>query len=435
MIKSKLLIYSTYFNAGLSTIVFLAGWITGSNLFMLFGLAIIFLPLLLTDDQHLFALIFFYIPNITMFKIPGYENTVIGILIILFFIKIIISGRIRFNRTATIGLLIYCLASFVSMLINWDFSEFPTILRYSADILIFFSLCTYYKGTLCNLFIRTKNYFIAGTLSTIGCGLVYNLANNLDIRNVRFAGINNDPNYYGVIMAVAFSITLLTILSKFTESKTLNALLAILFLIAGMMSLSRGFVVAISINTIIILHIIFSYKISSQTKIKTLVATGLALIFMGGILSQYISLLLSRFPQTVALGANRPEIWKLYIDLTTSGIKTSLFGWGSSTYLFEQGMVSFVPHNTIIDIYVAFGILGILTTILLYFTFARALKNICNIRHLKFVGLCPLITLVMGYLFISGMHSDSLILISLLALLMCSVYSRGTIQKNHYKSL
>jgi O-antigen ligase len=424
MKKSRIVQNSCIFCAGASTVLFLIGWLNDTTLFMLIGCIFVFIPLLFADDVSLFSLIFFYIPNIRMFKLSGGSSmTVIGFFTVAFLLRIVLASKLKINSKVIQYLLLYWATVFISMIINQNLSQLLPLIRYSIDIMLFFSLCILYKSQLFSFFIKLKNYFLAGTLSALTCGIIFQLINQTNIQDIRFAGVNNDPNYYGVIMATAFSVVILSIVGRFTKKITPSIFLAMLILIGGLLSLSRGFVIALSINILLILYLLFSRKTFNMKQKGWIVfIVILLIIFTSGLLNDYFMTIFNRFIEDES-GGGRIEIWAQYLLIISSNYKTFLFGLGSSTRIWEQGIIMFVPHNTIIDIFVAFGILGIISTILLYISFVFVLKDLTGINKFNKIGFCPFISLLLGYSFLSGIHSDSFIFLSLFTLFMCALFS------------
>lgn len=104
--------------------------------------------------------------------------------------------------------------------------------------------------------------YINGMLFCGFYAIWYSIAKKQLHSGFRLENINSDPNYFSLCIAFAISVILIRIYTKSINESAILKLLALFIL--GFMTLSRGFLVAVSLNVIFLIYLFFfSNKITT----------------------------------------------------------------------------------------------------------------------------------------------------------------------------
>ncbi|MEK4091557.1 MULTISPECIES: O-antigen ligase family protein [unclassified Viridibacillus] len=391
------------------------------------GIYLAFRILFISPD-HAFAVLISLVPNLAVMfiPIPGLSVPIINVLIGIALFKVLISNfkkPINKSYLFIIGLFIayewshifyYDIKSII-LLFSWSFAIlyvslyfFYSLKSYNHKVVIIYSIA----GVLISIFYGTLDFFENyGTL----------MSNNATIR---FKGGAGDPNYFS--MYVMISLFLLLYLVKRETNKFYKFLYPLLFvfLVAfGVLSLSRMFLLVISLLLVLLLiKIIFRLKKNKKILFFIMSVIGFLVLFSIFFISEFTSilnLLLSRFTDFIddpsALTSNRNVLAEQYIELLMSDTKDMIFGMGIQDYHLRSG-IQLQAHNIILELLVVWGLVGFLVFILFIATFLK-FSNVSrfNVKN-DFISWLPIICMGISYLSLNAMSNESFFLLLLFAI-------------------
>lgn len=371
------------------------------------GLAFMLLPVLFVDLSECMCLILFYLPNIRMYAfIDG--NTMLGFFVLFAFVKFFF---LRFNKISIkifLAVIFMGAVVIINAFLNQDFSLFMSFIRFSAGLIIILMYFNLVNNEYDFDFDYEKlmKYFIYGCFSLITCGILFESLKGHSVFNQRFSGINNDPNFFAMVVGAAFSIQLVNIaFSKKASNGSLFIALYILF--GGMLSLSRSFLISISINIILLLYIFFvNRSLSMNRKILIILLIPIFLFIFRGAISNIYESFVDRFNEGNLEGANgRAEINEMYLKLWRQNAASIWFGIGSYEHIVSQNLFFDAHHNYYVEILTTIGIFGVLAMINIY----RLLyKNIIiKIQKLNILLLFPLLTYAIMIMTLPALFDDT----------------------------
>lgn len=178
---------------------------------------------------------------------------------------------------------------------------------------------------------------------------------------VRRCGFYSDPNFYVAQILAALSGNLFLILQERRKKQLVFlGFLSLLLLYCGFLSGSKSFVIVFAI--ILLLWTVSIVKMRGRPGLKI----ALPVIFLciavyiasSAMFSSLIDVILTRFSfanDVDSFTTGRTELWKSYLYEMLSNVKTILLGKGF-TNIKINGRAS---HNTIIQAFYQFGILGV----------------------------------------------------------------------------
>ena len=211
----------------------------------------------------------------------------------------------------------------------------------------------------------------------------------------RFSGLWGDPNYYSIHLIVSIAI-----ISVLFSRKEINGIIFygiyIAMILFGAMTGSKSFIIMLVIVTIIALLLQLKAKQYLHSAFFiTVIVVGVILLMSGYI--DVFSKVLYRMQNLTNSGfsTGRTEIWKSYFVLYEENWLLMLFGSGLS-----QGFLLRVPHNSFLDVFALFGIVG---SIEVFSTIIVAIKQQSNLRGKDCI--VPLLTLLVLYFFLSMFYS------------------------------
>lgn len=185
----------------------------------------------------------------------------------------------------------------------------------------------------------------------------------------------------------------------------MDLILIFVFIIAGLMSLSRGFLVAMIVNTLIIVYLLLT---TSKIGIKNKVFILVFIIFITCIISDSLNMIISNLFERLTSeeysgGSGRVEIWIEYIYMWIENLQNLFFGVGETTKTMVNGHVQ---HNIFLEAITSKGIVGASIIVSIYTYLYIFIKNKMNIKKIKLISYIPILTLGLGFLFLNGLLSD-----------------------------
>lgn len=258
-------------------------------------------------------------------------------------------------------------------------------------------------------------YYIFGIVisSIIGLskGLIPNMTAFVNYKNVRmgqsassivfadrFSGLWTDPNYFSIHLILAIAVTSVLFSRKEIKSATFYVIY-VTMIAFGALTGSKSFILMLVVVTVLSLILLLKEKqYSHSIFFGVIIAVGVFLLLSGYI--DVFSRAIYRIQNVSTLGfdTGRSDIWKGYFDMYSDSLPLLLFGSGlGKSFLLR------VPHNTYVDIFALFGIVG---GILCIASFYYAIKPFATNR--KPQSVLPLITLAAMYFALSMYYSIEL---------------------------
>lgn len=382
MIRLKRENLSFYLLVTFWTLVSLAKLI--QNPFVMYAaiLVAVFVMYTATDSQRVgFALML--VPNIRMFDGLG-TTILINILLFLPLVFKIISER-RINKTALLHTVILASMEMVHLLFNQTF-EFIIPNMVTIFTLMYVESVLLDEHTHTN-FPAITRMFAFGSIYSAVMYFVVNVTMHIDMSlyfrglEYRYQGYASDPNYFSLYMCLAIAmlfiiphhkkrdivyIFALAFIELFTLSKMALVLLIITVLYFGVKAVWHG----------------FSGKMRF-VKYILLVGAGLAVIFSNRIVT-LLEVTLRRLQQHNGTAVNidtitsgRTTLTSFYFEHMLSDPLIFFFGQGLQyNNLYDNSL----SHNTLFDILLSWGIVGVAFMVFIFYTLFRYLRRTCPER-------------------------------------------------------
>ena len=310
--------------------------------------------------------------------IPGY--TVLGVLIAL-----IIKSK-HINAKQIIPPLFFGFIEFAHSVFYEFSANYSLILSFISFLSLFFLLLfdkhnvdrtkcikMFIYGATVTLFIIYAKIIYNNSieellLGELRSGKVMGLEDDTEFE-IGFLGMNaNSIGYYSIALYSSLLILGRRILNMSKVSYTTLLTLSILF---GLLSYSRTWVLLTILTTIIYL---FSTRWNKSYGAIIIILATLLLLTFYGILDQGIEVFTTRFIDDKTAGG-RFELFDFYNKFWVSDIKTFLFGTGT-IYSMQIANGILAIHNSTQQIYVGFGLIGLLFLIVTIISYIRNYKNI-----------------------------------------------------------
>jgi hypothetical protein len=213
----------------------------------------------------------------------------------------------------------------------------------------------------------------------------------------RMYGIMEDPNYISSYFAIAIAILVYDLYTEKTGSFR-KLMLVLSFVSFGMLTQSRGFLFAVLPSFMVLTLMIF--RVNQSVKQKTGLVIG-ALVATLGMIYNYdfvMEMMDNIFFRIGALsddgGSGRLWIWRSIIAISTESPKNFFFG--------APNAIAVAAHNLFLDILINYGAIMLILVISLYTATFKLIIGETNTRA-KLVGLLPLFTMGIAYLFLNAL--------------------------------
>ncbi|WP_428863129.1 hypothetical protein [Clostridium sediminicola] len=224
--------------------------------------------------------------------------------------------------------------------------------------------------------------------------------------NIRFAGVDIDPNYYAVQILIAISCLLVCIYYE-KERKNTSIILCISLSILGFLSLSKMYLLVFLFLVIITLVCFFKNNIKVGMKFL------FSIFVCGGVLAHhyfdyfYNSYIL-RFGGVDAgisdLTTGRSKIWLMFLSKITNNKKNLLLGAD-----YEIGYLKdTVAHNMYLTALNYMGIFGVIITLIYFYNIRNML--VIKIKDKKYFKLISVNSIPLYVLLIANLALDSFVM-------------------------
>ncbi|MCR4660964.1 MAG: hypothetical protein K5765_03055 [Clostridia bacterium] len=207
----------------------------------------------------------------------------------------------------------------------------------------------------------------------------------------RMEALSDDPNYTAVVYSVGIAVI---IYFMFNRIKLKHSLLYLFVcVLGGMLTGSRGFI--LSLAFVVLLYFIYGIVNSRARKFIYVIIILLILFIVFYFIK--VPFVISFYDKTVGrtlelfnnyssgnfmdISSGRFVLWNYYINLLFSDFELLLFGHGFETYyLVEYGGYGMVAHNFIIAGAMGFGIIGLISIFIIYFSMRKTpIRNVVDL--------------------------------------------------------
>lgn len=294
----------------------------------------------------------------------------------LFSLPALLTGKFKFNNLYFV-LILYIINILISILYSVNstlsFDRLVSVSTYFIIIIYFSS----FKYTREDFTIIEKGLVYSGIVVL----LLFLISNPFDQgfrKTLVIFGNEQDPNYLVGFLIYPFLYSFY----NFVERKKIKSLIFItLYLIAVLLTGSRGGLVAIIFSALYL--VIVRRKIKIKSMLSFTVAAIAVIILLNYVVPSDI---LNRFTLDYTVddsGAGRFLIWKETINVfMSSNTSRKMFGYGMGTVT-VVGSHSSVSHNIWLDALIESGIIGVVILLIMYYNF---FKKSLKTKELLVVG-------------------------------------------------
>ena len=357
----------------IASLLYLLNFTTGNDSISLFVTLLLALYLFFAKKEVLLpTMIYLSFFAVTMV----YGHTYLSFFIVLaFFTRVIVDGTFKAQM-----MVFYFIVYFLIQIISTDVGTL-SIGRINEILSFFLVLPAGYAFRKC----KSKDcilYFITGFfISTLfGIARFYlprldEVAGDTDVTPLenmsevyRFSGISNDSNFYAILAIVTLFILFFKVSTSIQIQKSISKVITMVLLIVtfvlGLMTFSKSFVVCA-----LFLFVVYYIGVKKCSRSYLIIVSTICIIMyfvFSSTISEIVSAYLLRFGDDSSdmdmITSNRTVIWSGYLeDISNFSFFEILFGAG----MVHEGKVA--AHNTYIQLFYEFGIVGFITNLLLLF--------------------------------------------------------------------
>lgn len=406
----------------LSMLMFLY-YVLKVNLIQYFVLILLCITLLLRTEDCL-KIYFLLLPNTRMFMLNG--NSLISIFLLLLAMKYFILENKEINLFQLLLSAVLIINTALTFFKIVDFQFLIATVKFLIYTLFFVSILN--KN---GVFIKKAvQCYIIGCIFTVFFALLHYYIFGYGALGSRIIGVNNDPNYYAINIAVGASFSIVLGYND-RKNEVIYIFMAIMLSIFGLFSGSRTFALISIFNIIALIPLFLRKSNYSKKLLMILIIIAIFFIFYDKI-SVYINNIILRFQEdNVVSGNGRIDLWIEYIKFLYQDLQMLFLGAGEPVnYIVRNGGIfEVVPHSWYVDLLFSYGIIGAL----IYITaIVHAISLVYN-RNFKFkiIVLLPLLILLLGSATVSSINSDFQIAIILLVFTLNRLFKKeGEIYDN-----
>lgn len=366
-----------------------------------FGALVSLCLFVIVPAKKLLNILIFMMPLENMFR--GSMNLqLISIGLIILLVKLLFDERYKM----TIQVIAINLSIIISVLISSVFFQKLVdldVLRIAINFFIVSAYYSIYEEQSRDYSHSYINYLVLGCLALGAFSVLEVLLKkglySLFIR--RMYGIKEDPNYIASYFAISISLLVCRLYNQQNKSGIKYIPLIIAFIFMGLLTQSRGFLIAMLPNLLFLLLLMLKLRNCTRQKISIIICIILFSIIVVWQKSYFLTLMHSISSRvSVAYetgGTGRVDIWKNILDVLLSDLKLFLLG--------APNELNAAAHNIFLDILANYGfIMLILILLLYYFTFDLFIeyKESCITRK-NMIALLPMLTMSISYFFLSAL--------------------------------
>lgn len=418
----------------LSSIFFLLYWVYGGLAFAIIGNIFLFIPLLIFDLNRNLYIYYLLLPNIALFKLDTNGFALISACLIFLFLRLLFHSGLKINIGYILLLISYLMISLISYYLEQtDLIIMNSEIRLVLDLFLVYSIAKINKSNMVTFFDKISESYIYGTILSSIIGLLYVILERIDLHMYRFEAINSDPNDFSLNLAFSVSLVLLRIYYKKGTIKDL--IIIVMLTLFGLMSLSRGFLLSMSVNLVFFIYIFFSTsKITINKKILILLVISIVCFTFKNLISDTYQNIMDRITsQEASGGSGRILIWSAYLSEVFSNLKSFLIGVGKTRLYVGAIGENAVQHNLYLEIFTGKGIIGSFIVVGIYLSLFKAIKKSIGVYKNSLITFIPCFTLAIGFMFLNALNSDIGIMKIFLGFLATNVISKKLYLKTKLK--
>lgn len=408
-------------SCSLGSVFVLLKMLSGSNLFLILFLITAGIGMLLEKPENKIKVLLFFTPWAYAIKFYFTQTslfTVLTMVYCLIMLMTILMNRIQIPPYYLISMLLFVGYILFSLMLNAS-----TSLKGAASF-----LATFASVYLAVLFIEKRSAFknfartyaagltVSSVIAFLGSFIPeirfylssysteYTVNTDGQLYS-RFSGLDIDPNYFAIQILIGLSCLVMLILAK--EAKLVDYLLALLLVIFGLLSLSKMFLLSLSVLLVLLLFQLFKTDLKQLVRVLFLL-TGVLIVGLIYAKDYFYEAFLFRFLDqgtgVSSLTTGRSTIWFNYLYGITEDLKLMVFGNGLTGDYFN-GEIS---HNMYLIAWYYLGIVGIMIVLQLFFQMNSILRF--NLNRQTTVSLFHYSSIALVLLLIANFALDSFIM-------------------------
>ncbi len=376
-----------------------------STLFLLGAVLVIAVSIFFTDVENAFYWSLFLVPNIRMFDGLGISfivNALMALPLVVYFLK---GGKKSFNELIFISIVVMFAIEFLHICAYGSYSKIINLVGWILN----FYLCMTISIDK-DVKINSNNIFSALSTGAILSAVMYILSGFDSIAHVlggimegvRFEAFADDPNAFSIYVCLAFACII-----NVKKHYIYRFITLIILVFLGFLTGSKMCVLLISFILVSYVFILFFDKDKANKKFALFMLISLALI--GIICKDYVDLFIGNFLRRLG-GANadmntittgRSGLFVDYINIFVDDLSCFFLGKGFQYPSHLSQAASKYSHNTYLDVFLSWGIIGGIVFITVLGFWIYLFKRNRKIKKLTFSKVLPLIVLLAGFMSLS----------------------------------
>jgi hypothetical protein len=396
------------------------GFVVNPNLFILFTL--FYLPF--ADRTELVAIACFVMPFADAFN----TNIIYGLILIALLVRILVEDKKMNFSTGILPSVLILIYEFMHAFYEpFSFDQYIVylIVYMLLNIAIFmpnpkFDYLFIIKAFIWSVLVTNTIIFINTIRLYSFNDIIYNgvrvgTLETLDTSNIYF--LSDNVNAIGLKCILVVAIISVLLLNGKIRMRLLYIIIGCIIAIYGLLTLSKTYLLTLVfiISFIIIVEICKFRKRISFKYIILISFIGITLFFMRSIFSVLINNIFTRF-EVSGLSA-RDIVFKMYNEFIFGDM--SQFFWGIGIqHIAKKAQLPFSPHNAIQEVFVAWGVVGLLLVLYFFNSYLKNIKKVLKRKHLNLLSFAPILALIISTM-ASRIFSQYWVLISLIAIYGC----------------
>lgn len=368
-------------------------------------------------------LVFCVCPN-TYFSMLG-TSAICGWLAILCAIRLVIKNKGKTVLPVIMTAMLLLTYSIAIIFLNDNTSFFSAAIKILGLMLLLGMIPMTYREATMIIVEKLMDAYVLGAVLGACLGVLHYLLHGMNVlatelNSLRFVGLANDPNYLSATFCFAISLILVKLYFGSKSAKVDMLCLGILS-IAGVITLSRAFIVCYALVIIFYLLVIClrgSLKVRYLLLVIIFAVVGYALFYEK--IEAVLNMVVFRFTNNqYSGGGGRLEVWQWYLKQFASSLKSFFFGSTPGTVVYEAGLVNHIEHNTFIQLLYELGVVGAFIYVSTILSSTISYGSVLPSTKTKNygIGYLPLIAVIGPYFFLSALTGENFILTLALALI------------------
>lgn len=363
MLKISKKINNPFWLAFINVLLITAAQVIGNTAIIGAALLVYLATMLISDDENVFPLILFFLPWSTILKLSPSSISFYSISTILILGKYLVRYK-KIESKSFIPIMLLCIVTLLSKFVHGygiDASYLMFFIMLIAYPLLFSILKNKINFETCVIL------FSLGIISATVISLILGSNDNMlqyievaeqeDLGIRRLCGFYGDPNFYSAQIVTAIGGNLVVITKKI-RNRLIEMTMAILLFICGIISVSKSFLLCVLIVITLWLLLELYYTPSKFIGAFFAIAVVVTILVSAGSFDNIIEQYLIRFggvTDSSSLTTGRADLWVEYIQFLMNNPLDLLIGQG---YTSVFNGVHKGSHNTLIQIFYQFGIIG-----------------------------------------------------------------------------